>query len=360
MRIAQLVPGVHPHDAVSNDSLRMTAALRAAGHEVAMFAWLVKGVDEPVLEPTAIESWIRSSDDVVIYHYCTGLDYPVDFLARTRARRVVRYHNVTPPGFFRGWSPGFVASCEAGRAQLPRLARLGCELYLGCSDYNNADFIAAGVDPGRCAVLPPLHACGDILRSKPDFARIPRTFGAPLLLMVGRIAPNKGYLELLDAVAACRQGVHPETRLLAFGKLDPNLASYGSAVQARIDALGLRDHVTIIGDAGDAELRAGFEAATAMVMPSAHEGFCVPLLEAMALGTPVIAYGSSAIPETLGDAGLVWESRDAALIAASVAHVHRNAQLRAGLRERGRARYDAHFAPEVLERSLIDIIGRFR
>ena len=359
MRIAQLVPGLHPHDAVSNDSLRMTAALRAAGHEVASFAWLAKGVDEPVFEPTKIESWVRSSDDVVIYHYCTGLEYPVEFLARTAARRVVRYHNVTPAGFFRGWSSGFAASCEAGRAQLPRLARLRCELYLGDSLYNNMDFIAAGVDPARCDVLPPLHACEDILRSKPDFGRIPKALGAPLVLMVGRLAPNKGHLELLEAIAACRHGVHPDTRLLIFGKLDANLASFGTAVQSRIDALGLRDHVKIISDAGDAELRAGFEAATALVMPSAHEGFCVPLLEAMALGTPVIAYGSSAIPETLGDAGLVWESRDAALVAASIGRLHTDAELRARLRERGRARYQAHFAPAVLERSLLDILGRF-
>jgi len=99
--------------------------------------------------------------------------------------------------------------------------------------------------------------------------------------------------------------------------------------------------------------------ATALVMLSAHEGFCVPVVEALALGTPVIAYGSSALPETIGDAGLVWEDRDPALIAAAVARLHADADLRAQLRERGKARYAERFAPAVLERDLLAAFSRF-
>lgn len=359
MRIAQIVPGLRPHDAVSTDSLRMTAVLRAAGHEVTTFAWQAEGVDEPVLDPATLADWVRSPDDILVYHYCTGIEAILDLFRRVKARRVVRYHNITPPGFFRGWAPGYVAACTAGRAQIEKFARLKCELYLGDSTYNNQDFIAVGVDPERCSVLPPFHACEDLLGRAPDYRRIPNVAGAPLLLMIGRIAPNKGLLELVDALEACRSQVDPGTHLLVFGKLDPNLAVYGDALRARIEERGLVGNVTIIGDAGDEELKAGLAAATALVMLSGHEGFCVPLVEAMALGAPVVAYASSAVPETLGDAGLLWDDRDPALFAASIQRLHADTALRAALRQRGSERYSAHFAPAVLERRLIEIFARF-
>lgn len=359
MRIAMLAPGLRPHDAVSNDCLQMVEVLRSNGHDVTLFAWHAERIEEPVSDPATLEAWVRSPRDVVIYHYCTGVDAAVGLMRRVRARRVVRYHNITPPGFFRGWSPGYVAACETGRAEIAKFARMQCDLYLGDSAYNNDDFIDAGVDPSRCAVVPPFHECERLLAQEPDYGRIPKVAGAPLLLMVGRIAPNKGYLELVDALAACRTAVAEEAHLLVFGKLDPNLASYGEAFHARIDEHGLRKNVTIIGDGGDAELRAGFAAATALVMLSAHEGFCVPVVEALALSTPVIAYASSAIPGTLGDAGLLWESRDPALVAAAVGRVHADKDLRAFLRERGRHRYDSVFAPDVLQRGLLDALSRF-
>ena len=359
MRIAMLAPGLRPHDAVSNDCLAMVRVLRESGHEVALFAWHAERIEETVSDPSSLESWIRSPRDIVIYHYCTGVDAAVELMRRVRARRVIRYHNITPPGFFRGWSPGYVAACAAGRKEIAKFARMQCDLYLGDSSYNNQDFIEAGIDPARCAVVPPFHACEHLLAAVPDYRRIPKVGGAPLMMMVGRIAPNKGFLELVDTLAACRQAVAEGAHLVVFGKLDPNLSSYGDAFRARIDEHGLRDHVTLISDGGDAELRAGFAAATALVMLSAHEGFCVPVVEALALGTPVVAYASSAIPETLGDAGLLWESRDPALIAAAVARVHADNDLRAYLRERGRERYAAVFSPEVLERELLAALSRF-
>jgi len=102
-----LLPGLAPYDAVSNDALGMTAALRTFGHDVVLFALHAKDIDEPVQPPETIERWIESPDDVVIYHYCTGWDFPLQLLRRLKARRVLRYHNITPPEFF-GVDPGAV------------------------------------------------------------------------------------------------------------------------------------------------------------------------------------------------------------------------------------------------------------
>lgn len=357
MRIAMLVPGLAPHDAVSNDVRGMTAALRDLGHEVALFAPHARGIDEPVYAPDTIDAWLRSPEDVVIYHYCVGWDFALALFRRTRARRIVRYHNITPPEFFIDWSPGYVDACAQGRAQIKAFADLECDLYLGDSPFNIDDFLQLGVAAQRCAVLAPFHEVEQLSSLDADPRRLPE--GTPLLLMVGRLSPNKGHLDLLDALAACKAGIAPDAHLLSIGKLDPNLARYGDAIQARIAMRGLQADVTLLQDANGAELRAAFERADALLMLSQHEGFCVPLIEAMALGTPVIALASSAIPWTLGDAGLLWQSADPHLIATSVERIRNDAQLRETLRERGRQRYADTFAPDVLARGLRSIIERF-
>jgi len=357
MKIAMLVPGLAPHDAVSNDVLHMTAALRGDGHEVALFALNARGVDETVHAPRDLEAWLCSPSDIVIYHFCTGWGFALDVLRRTQARRIVRYHNITPPEFFTGWSDGYVAACAEGRAQLDAFAALECELYLGDSPFNIEDFTSRGVAPGRCAVLAPFHEVEQLQTIAPDARRIPSA--TPLLLMVGRLSPNKGYIDLVDALAASVANAPPDAHLLMIGKLDANLAAYGDAVQSRIAARGLESRVTWLQDANGAELRAAYERADALVLLSRHEGFCVPLIEAMALGTPVVALASSAMPWTIGDAGLVWESVEPHLIAATIARLRSDGRLRESLRARGRERYARAFAPAVLGRELHTIMQRF-
>jgi glycosyltransferase involved in cell wall biosynthesis len=357
MKVAMLVPGLSPHDAVSNDVRQMAAVLRTDGHEVGLFAPHSRGIDDTVRAPDEVEAWLQSPDDLLIYHYCVGWPFALDLLRRVHARRIVRYHNVTPPEFFADWSPGYVAACQEGRAQLDAFARLDCELYLGDSPFNIEDFTTRGVAAERCEVLAPLHEVDELLRIEPDARRIP--VGAPLLLMVGRVSPNKGYLDLVESLAACALGIAPDAHLLMIGKLDPNLAAYGDAVQALIAKRGLASRITWLQDAGGAELRAAYERADALVMLSRHEGFCVPVIEAMALGTPVVALASSALPWTLGDAGLLWDRADPRLIAASVARIRGDEELRHLLRGRGRARYEAAFAAPVLAGRLRAIMQRF-
>lgn len=351
-----LVPGLAPHDAVSNDTLGMTRALRAQGHEVVLFAPHARGVDEPIRAPAELEAWARSPDDLIVYHYCVGWDFPLALFGRTRARRVLRYHNITPPEFFAEWSDGYVAACAEGRGQLDAYAAMNCELYLGCSPYNLEDFRSRGVDPARCALLPPFHEVEQLRALDPDDRRLPR--GEPLLLMVGRLAPNKAHFDLVDALAALRAMGAGSAHLLCAGKLDPNLSRYGEALEEHIQRRDAHDAVTLMQDAGGAELRAAFERADALLMLSRHEGFCVPLIEAMALGTPVIARATSAIPWTLGDAGLLWDGADPHVIAAAVQRLVGDAALREHLRAAGKARYASTFAPAVLEHGLAEAMAK--
>jgi len=237
---------------------------------------------------------------------------------------------------------------------------LNCELYLGCSPFNLEDFSRRGVDPARSAVVPPFHKVEELLAVAPDARRTGNNAdGAPELLMVGRIAPNKGDLALVDALTVMRRTSDPRTRLIRIGKLDPNLERYGVAVREHVREMGAEAHVVAIDDATPGELRAAYAAADALVMLSAHEGFCVPLVEAMALGTPIVALGSSAIAWTVGDAGIVWSEPDPHLVAMSIVRLHTDLMLREMLRELGRARYRTVFAPAALAKGLEAAFARF-
>jgi glycosyltransferase involved in cell wall biosynthesis len=177
-------------------------------------------------------------------------------------------------------------------------------------------------------------------------------------LAVGRLAPNKAHLALLDAFTIYLDRCDAHARLLVVGGEDPRLERYNAAIRERVSASNLAAHVRFMHDVRDDQLKAAYLRADAFVSLSAHEGFCVPLVEAMALGVPVVARAAGAQPWTLGGAGLAWDDADPALIAASVERLRADGMLRRALRERGFRRVADTFAPRVLEAQLLECLER--
>lgn len=360
MNIGVLVPVLSEKDAVGTDALEMASAFERLGHRVRVFAQTTIGSVGKTSRPTALAEFVAAPHDLVVYHFSFGWPAAVPLLRSLRCRRVVRYHNITPPHFFEGYSPEYVAACESGRAEIGPLAELGCDLYLGASAFNLEDFAEAGVAPAQTAVLAPFNRIDRLLHAQADLMLLDRyRSGASTWLSVGRLAPNKGHLNLIDAFAAYRRAYDAAARLLIVGRADARLARYTGAVRARIDQLGLTDAVHFLSDVNDGELKAAYLVADALVSLSEHEGFCVPLAEAMALGTPVVGYAAGAVARTAGDAGLIWDENDPYLYAASVARLREDATLRQIVRERGIARVHDAFSTEVLERALGEILERF-
>jgi glycosyltransferase involved in cell wall biosynthesis len=360
VNIGVLVPVLSDKDAVGADALEMTAALERLGHRVRVFAQTTIGHVGKTSKPAALSQFVAAPDDLLVYHFSFGWPAALPLLRALRCRRIVRYHNITPPGFFEGYSPEYVAACASGRAEIAALAAIDCELYLGASPFNLKDFLEAGVAPVRTAVLPPFHRVDRLLGAHADLALLDRyRDGASTWLSVGRLAPNKSHLDLVDAFAAYRRAYDEAARLLIVGRADPRLARYTGAVHARIDQLGLSGAVHFLSDVNDGELKAAYLVADALVSVSGHEGFCVPLVEAMALGTPVVGRAAGAVGWTAGDAALIWDDADPHLFAASVARVRADAELRRVLRERGHARVRDAFSTQTLTHTLDEILGRF-
>lgn len=357
MRAAILIPVLTSKDAVGADALAMASILEDLGIETRVFCQSASGVERKTYPANQLPQFAGGPRDLVIYHFSTGWPAAIELLGRCRGYRIVKYHNITPPEFFSDISADYETACRNGRGEIPEIATLGCELYLGASAYNLGELQKAGMPADRGGVLAPFHRVDEMAEAEGDVALIKQlTDGSRNFLMVGRVAPNKGHLALVDAFDAYVRGYSAPARLIILGKIDPRLDRYTAAITDRIEALDLADRVLWIDAASEAQLKAAYLASHVFMLLSEHEGFCVPLIESMAVGTPIVAHASSAVPETLGDAGLIWEERDPWLYAASAARLFEDDALRAGMLERARLRYRQQFAIEVLRERFIGFL----
>jgi glycosyltransferase involved in cell wall biosynthesis len=354
-RIAIVSLVISPGDAVGNDALQMQRVLSARGHTVGLFSshWVKKSTaTQDVSELAAF-----LADDphaLMIYHHAIGWAAGIELLQRMTCRRIVKYHNVTPGRFFAGFSGDSVRICQLGRDQLRDLARADCDLYLSDSPYNQGELIEAGAAVERCAVVSPFHHIDRLHTLQADSAILHQLGdGQTNLLFVGRRVPNKGHRFLIDAFAAYHEHYNPDSRLLLVGREDRHLISYSNQLREQASRLGVLDRVLLIDGVTDAELRAYYERAAVFVVASEHEGFCVPVVEAMALQVPLVAYGTTAVTHTIGDAGLVWDEPDPFLLAQSIHTLVHETAARKQLTERGFRRYQRLFANQKIERDFL-------
>jgi glycosyltransferase involved in cell wall biosynthesis len=271
--------------------------------------------------------------------YQASIGSPVfDILAARPEPKLVNYHNITPADLLRDWEPAVAYEVALGRTQLGRLAPQS-RFAVADSAFNESELRALGYE--GTAVVPLLidmHSKSDepereLVRSLAH--RKAREGGADLLY-VGKISPHKAPHDLVKMLDVLRRTDDPAARLHLVGS--PLGETYEPALRAFIDDLGLGDVVTLAGSVSGAELEAYFRAADVFVMASDHEGFCVPLAEAMGHGVPIVAYGVTAVPETVGGAGLVLPDKSAVPFAAAVGRVLRDPMLHEVLAAAGRTR----------------------
>jgi glycosyltransferase involved in cell wall biosynthesis len=165
------------------------------------------------------------------------------------------------------------------------------------------------------------------------------TAGGAGWLFVGRLSPNKCHQDLIKAFAVHRQVFDPKARLRLVGGSSSRI--YEKALRKLAEGIGVDGAVDFVGEASDAVVGAHFRAADVYVSVSEHEGFGVPLLEAMHHRLPVVAFGAAAVPETIGGAGLCLESKAPTTVATAVHRVLTDEPLRAALVAAGIERLEA-------------------
>ncbi|HEX4162541.1 MAG TPA: glycosyltransferase family 4 protein [Acidimicrobiales bacterium] len=351
--VHHFVPVLHRGDAVGRHTLRLRDATRRRGLESNIFVDVVQ--DETAEETLPAISYADRAHrgDVVVYQFATA-SLMAPWLASRSETLVVNYHNITPPELMAPWDHHLALGQERAREDLTVLAPRTA-LAIADSAYNETHLVEAGF--ATTAVVPPSAAVGESGTSRPaNGASPPPSPHAPtgaVWLVVGRVAPNKALERTIAALAVARQGSDPGARLRVVGK--PATDAYERALRRFVADLGLDDAVVFTGYATDAEVAAAYTTADVLVVTSEHEGFGVPVVEAMAAGLPVVAYDQGAVPEVLGDAGVLVASRDPYTLAESISRVLADPTRRTKLAEAGRRRFAELDLPNAADR-FVDLL----
>lgn len=333
--VHQLVHTLSYGDAISGEVLALQRCFRAAGRESEIFALNV----HPKYKGLAREASSLPLDAAgeVILHYSLGSSLNDLYARLTRAARAMIYHNLTPARWFEGVNPRIVRDIEQGVAELPALCRITDRL-IADSAFNAGELRALGFD-AAVLELPIDHTKWGIPRNEGIYSVVKGEPGLHML-HVGRLAPNKCIEDIIRTFWFVHRFVEPQSRLWLVG-IDIDTELYSFALKRMVHELELETAVNFVGGMLDDEVKALYEAATVYVCMSEHEGFCLPLIEAMNFGLPVVAFASSAVPDTLGGAGVLVREKRHAEIAEVIGEIYRNSELRAKLAALGRERVQA-------------------
>ncbi len=352
MRILQLLPEARWADAVTNQALFMDRALRDLGHETSLGADEAD-LDLPVKVQDACQA-VQGDWDLVLDHFSIGADYHGP-LKDSRGRRWLIYHNITPAHFLAPWAPEIAARCQEGRRSLPDLLQ-GCEAALADSGFNAKELRSIG---HRNVQVLPIAVPRPPELDRPVSPSLARVFASrrPLLLFVGRIAPQKDHVALLKTLQILRKGDYPGAELILVGD-SRGFEEYERHLLETGRSFGIGSAVHFLPRLPAIELWSLYRLADLFLCLSLHEGFCVPVVEAFLSRLPVVAGPAGAVPETAGGAALLAAEGEPTAAAECCHAILSKPDLAKHLVAKG-TRRAVDFSRESLTRRLGKLLSRF-
>lgn len=330
------VPMLHRRDAVGEHTRALHRQLVDRGWTCRIYSETVD--PETVDETTPFGRYEADAEpgDVLVYQVATASAIP-QWLAQRPETVVLNYHSITPARFFAPWNNDIARRQEQAIAEL-RLLAPKARLGIGVSEYDVAELGAAGCADTR--VIPVANVAVPSMEPDPEvLGRLgaDSTDRGPHWLSVGRLAPNKAHHRTIAALFDARSTSMPGAHLTIVGSAaEP---SYARALHRFVDALELQDAVSFASGLSDAALAAYYRSADVLVMCSEHEGFGVPLVEAMGQGLPVVAVDAGAVAEVLGDAGVLLHGPAPREVARAIEALLSDAPRRTALADAGRRRF---------------------
>ncbi len=351
--VHQFVPALLPRDATGAHTLALRDALREAGWTSEIYVEAAH--DDLWPEAHYFEEYAERAQpgDVLLYQVATGSPM-ADFLLGRPEPLVLSYHNITPASFYEPWEPATAAKVDAARAQLAALVPRAA-LCMADSSFSAAELVALGC---RTPAVVPVLVEPARFAPDPDPAEVARLRAGrdtgTVMLFVGRMSPNKAQHRLVETLWWLRRTEDPRARLRLVGSaITP---TYAEAVLRFADELGLAEAVEWGEDLTPAQLAAWYAEADVFVCQSEHEGFCIPLLEAMHFGLPVVAIARGAVPETLGGGGLLVGDGRPVSVATAIGRIVADPDLARVLAEAGTDRLRA-FSPSLVRQQHIELLA---
>ena len=325
MRVIQIVSALLPGDAVGNDALAIQRMLQEQGYETGIY---YHNAHEKTAALGKNREHLRLTEqDVLLYHHATGDDICYQ-MEKFPCRKVMVYHNITPPEFFEGFSKEVQRGTRAGIRCTQYLADK-MDYCLADSEYNKQDLLRMGY---TCPIdVRPILIPFSDYEQEPDAATLKKyRDGVTNILFVGRIAPNKKFEDIIRVFYYYKTQKNPNSRLILVGSCG-GMENYQQALEEYAKELGIRESVVFSGHVSFPQILAFYHAADLFLCMSEHEGFCVPLVEAMFFGVPIVAYASTAIPSTLGGSGALVQEKDPVFVGELMHRILSDEQLKAQL-----------------------------
>jgi glycosyltransferase involved in cell wall biosynthesis len=331
--IHQVLSSVAPGDAVTGQAFAWQALLAEWGHPGAIVAEHVHADLQDRVEKLDDAGKLLADGDVILRYSIWSRS--IDAALAAPGRKALVYHNITPGHLLRDYQPTLAELCDRGRHALTRFRGV-FDVAIADSSFNAADLAEVGIE--SATVIPLL------LELPAHVERRDTPSSSPVILSVGRLAPNKKLDDVIKAFALFQRHKAPSASLVLVGT---NVGdTYRPALESLVAEIGV-ERVTFTGPISSRARDTWYRRADAYLAMSVHEGFCAPLLEALAHGVPVVARRAGAVPETLGGAGLLVDG-DLALVAECLHEVTTSPETRAGLAEAAERRL-AELRPELIE-----------
>lgn len=353
MKVIQIAPTVTTGDAVGNEIIALDAVLKKNNISSRIYA---HNIGEKVKKQVKDIKTLKHihSDDILLYHMSTYSGF-YNLIKNAKCKKIVRYHNITPSIFFERYNPKMKRFIEDGLAEIISMNDL-FDAGIADSEFNKQDLIKYGYSC-PITVLPIILKMEDYSR-QPDEELMEKMKNRKghILLYVGRIAPNKKIEDVISAFELYRRYYEPEAVLIIAGSYDKNDLYYRTLkIFTEINHV---ENVIFTGHTSFQAILAYYHSADLYLCMSEHEGFCVPLVESMYFRLPILAYQSTAVPETLGEAGVVTDTKDALINAGIINIILHDNGLQMKMKQNEAERLEKYM-PQHVQAQFIDFMRQF-
>lgn len=345
-------------DAIGNDCVEEYRVLKENGFDVYLYA---QRVDEPYKGMLIKDTdFINDKNAILIYHHGNYWREGTELIRNFKGDALIKYHNITPPHFFKNYSKKLMELNDSGRKQTKELLRNSSVQGVLCDSHFNAqDIYEEGFNSKMVYIVPPFHRIDEFNLMEGNTSILQNMIdGKVNILHVGRISPNKGLHHLINVMRTFQHLFNDNFRLLIVGGLDPHFNAYFRELNDMVRRYSLTSKVIFTGRLTRKDLKSYYISSHVFLLMSEHEGFCVPVLEAQNFKLPLVAFKNGAIAETAGEDQLLLDELDYEKFAASVYTVLKDSSIREFLIERGNRNF-LSYGRDELRRIFWDCLKEF-
>lgn len=355
MKIIIYCGSIVNNDAIGNDILIQYHHLNSHGIETELYALSADTNTKRLLlaKEKFIDS-IQNKNNLLLIHYGSYWDGLFEYIKIAKCTIVFKYHNITPAYFFENYNNYVKISLERSRQKLEEIIQSGCiDFYWADSHYNAKELIAMNVDENNITIIPPFHKVLDFEKVKIDTPlREQLSDGIFNVLFVGRVAPNKGHLHLIETIHSYKKVYGNNVHLNIVGSIACELRGYYKKLKKLVNTYRLNDMISFYDHVSFEQLSTFYKTADLFLLMSEHEGFCVPILEAQYHNIPIIALDRAAVKETLGMEQLIYEKVDYDLFASAIYTLTTDKEIHAYLAEQGYSNFLKYETGKIAEQML--------